>query len=178
LIGQSPEKYHGLGYGNISRRLQPGSSEFLISGSQTGHLAELELQHYALIQYACVNDNAIKACGLVPPSSEALTHAAVYALDEGIQAVIHVHSPHLWQNTDQLQLPFVAADIPYGTPAMAKAVSELFLAGRLARFPLFSMLGHEDGIIAYGATLPDAAVVLTTQLAKLSWKSDFPDHTL
>lgn len=167
LIGQSAEKYHGLGYGNISQRLHPGKQEFLISGSQTGHLAELESLHFALISDSNVSTNSITSYGLVKPSSEALTHAAVYAQNTAIQAVIHVHSPILWHNTLQLHLPHITADIPYGTPAMATAVAELFHSGKLEQCPLFSMLGHEDGIIAFGSSLTAAAAILTTRLAKI-----------
>ncbi|MGZ4960021.1 MAG: class II aldolase/adducin family protein [Methylomonas sp.] len=166
LIGQIPEKYDGLGFGNISRRLVPGSEQFVISGTQTGHLAKLTKQHYALIQSASPQHNRIVSCGLCAPSSEALTHASVYEQDPSIQAVIHVHSPTLWHNTLPLQLPHTAADVPYGTPEMARAVKDLFASARLDSLPLFSMLGHEDGIIAFGSSLTAAATVLITQLVK------------
>lgn len=166
LIGRIPEKYNGLGFGNISRRLVPGSEQFVISGTQTGHLANLTKQHYALIQSASPQHNRIQSCGLCAPSSEALTHASVYSQAPSIQAVIHVHSPALWRNTIPLQLPHTAADVPYGTPEMAQAVKNLFSSARLDSLQLFSMLGHEDGIIAFGSSLPAAATVLITQLVK------------
>ncbi len=166
LIGQIPEKYNGLGFGNISRRLVPGSEQFVISCTQTGHLATLTKQHYALINAASPHINAIKSCGLCRPSSEALTHASVYQQDPSIQAVIHVHSPTLWHNTLELQLPHTTANIPYGTPEMAQAVSNLFASSQLDSLHLFSMLGHEDGIVAFGPSLMAAATLLITQLVK------------
>ena len=36
LIGQDPERYDNLGFGNISQRLRFESSQFIISGTQTG----------------------------------------------------------------------------------------------------------------------------------------------
>ncbi|MDD4915360.1 MAG: class II aldolase/adducin family protein [Methylococcales bacterium] len=166
LIGCIPAKYDGLGYGNISRRLVPGGAEFLISGTQTGQLAELDRRHYALIHSALPQQNTIDSSGLTPPSSEALTHAGVYRQNPGILAVIHVHSPELWRNTLRLQIPHIAADIAYGTPEMAQAVGELFLSGRLERSGLFSMLGHEDGIVAFGSSLEEAACLLIAMLAR------------
>ena len=165
LIGRIPEKYGGLSFGNISRRLVPGKEQFVISGTQTGHLAKLALQHYALVQTASPQDNSIQSRGLCQPSSEALTHAGVYQQDPAIQAVIHVHSPELWHNTQRLQLPHTAAEIPYGTPEMAEAVTKLFTSGQLDSLPMFSMLGHEDGIVVFGSSLNAAATLLITQLA-------------
>ncbi len=166
LIGRVAEKYDGLGFGNISRRLVPGGEAFIITGSQTGHLANLTEEHYALIHAASPQHNSIQSSGLCRPSSEALTHAGVYRLDPSIQAVIHVHSPELWQNTQRLQLPHIAANIPYGTPEMALAVTALFNSGQLAALPIFSMLGHEDGIVAFGTSLITAANLLITMLVK------------
>jgi hypothetical protein len=49
---------------------------------------------------------------------------------------------------------------------MAEAVAQLFSSGQLKPLPLFSMLGHEDGIVAFGDSLPTAATILITHLAK------------
>ncbi len=167
LIGQLAEKYAGLGFGNISRRLVPGQQKFLISGTQTGHLPKLSLADYALILSASPETNRIESCGLCQPSSESLTHAGIYLQTPTVQAVIHVHSPELWHNTQRLRLPHIAADIPYGTPQMALAVQDLFISGRLDSLQIFSMLGHEDGIVAFGGSLSAAAMQLLTQLAKI-----------
>lgn len=166
LIGQIAEKYAGLGFGNISRRLVPGSPEFLITGTQTGHLPSLGKHDFALIEFASPQDNYIRSRGLSQPSSEALTHAGVYGQHLSIQAVIHVHCPELWHLSHELNLACTAADVPYGTPEMANAVARLFDSGQLQTRGLFSMLGHEDGIVAFGSTLAEAASLLIGQLAK------------
>jgi L-ribulose-5-phosphate 4-epimerase len=162
LIGQDPERYQGLGYGNISQRIA-GSSQFIISGTQTGHLKKLQAHDYCLIAEAYPDKNRIYSQGLCKPSSEALTHASVYQHDENINAVIHVHSPVIWKNTHKLNLAHITADITYGTPEMAEAVADL-LATKPA-INVFTMLGHEDGVIAFGKTLSAAAIVLIQQLA-------------
>jgi ribulose-5-phosphate 4-epimerase/fuculose-1-phosphate aldolase len=166
LIGSLPDKYDGLGFGNISRRLAPDSDQFVITGTQTGHLPLLSLNDYALIQSASPQHNSIKSCGLRPPSSEALTHAVIYQHDQSIQSVFHVHSPDLWLHTEQLRLPHTAADIPYGTPQMAEAVINLFNAGALGEKKIFSMLGHEDGVVAFGVSVASAANCLLSELAQ------------
>lgn len=165
IIGQKPEKYHGLGYGNISQRLAPGQNSFLISGTQTGHLAYLAPEHFAIVETASAKHNTIRSSGPSRPSSEALTHAGIYELAPSAQAVIHVHCPEIWRHTRPLGLPYTAADIAYGSIEMAEAVERLFGSGQLGRFPIFSMLGHEDGIVAFGDSLADAAQILLAQLA-------------
>lgn len=165
LIGQAPGRYQGLGYGNISQRLQADKPGFLISGTQTGHLPCLQRNHFAIVEEALPLQNHIRSSGPCKPSSEALTHASVYLNDINTQTVIHVHCPTLWRHTLNLKLPHTAADIAYGSVAMATAVEKLFSSGELARLPLFSMLGHEDGIVVFGASPAEAASTLLTQLA-------------
>jgi len=49
LIGQIPERYDNIGFGNISQRIDPRSDQFIISGTQTGHIEQLSPEHYCLI---------------------------------------------------------------------------------------------------------------------------------
>ena len=165
LIGQDPERYDNLGFGNISQRLNPLSSQFIISGSQTGHIEQLSQDHYCLVVEAEPRKNRIQSCGLIKPSSESLTHASIYAQDCNIQAVTHVHSPEIWNNTAGLNLPHISADIPYGTVEMATAVEQLFQSGNLRQTSLFTMLGHEDGVVSFGGNMQEAAWELIKYLA-------------
>jgi len=157
LIGQTPERYDNIGFGNISQRIDPHSAQFIISGTQTGHIEQLSPEHYCLIVKAEPKQNRIESCGLCKPSSESLTHASVYAQDNAIQAVIHAHSPEIWQHTEALGLPHTSADMPYGTVEMAGAVEQLFQSGKWAQTSLFTMLGHEDGVVAFGRNMEEAA---------------------
>jgi ribulose-5-phosphate 4-epimerase/fuculose-1-phosphate aldolase len=164
LIGQTPARYQGYGFGNISVRTGQ-SQHFIISGTQTGHLPGLNREHLALIERAEPEQNRLYSIGLCKPSSEALTHAMLYQQDPGIQAVIHVHSPDIWRQTRVLKIPHTRKNVPYGTPAMAEAVKQLFMHHRLGRHGLISMLGHEDGIIAFGESLAITANCLIKTLA-------------
>lgn len=165
LIGQDPERYDNLGFGNISQRLNSQSSQFIISGSQTGHIEHLSPEHYCLVVKADPRKNRIESCGLCKPSSESLTHASIYAQNNNIQAVIHAHSPEIWNNTAALNLPHISADIPYGTVEMAIAVEQLFQSGNLQQTSLFTMLGHEDGVVSFGENMREAAWALIKYLA-------------
>jgi L-ribulose-5-phosphate 4-epimerase len=157
LIGQNPERYDNFGFGNISQRLNPQSNQFVISGTQTGHIEHLSPKHYCLVVNADPRKNQIQSCGLYKPSSESLTHASIYAQDCDIQAVIHAHSPEIWSNTVALKLPHISADIPYGTVEMARAVEQLLQSVNLQRASLFTMLGHEDGVVSFGGNMQEAA---------------------
>ncbi len=77
----------------------------------------------------------------------------------------HVHSPEIWENTKVLNLPHISADIPYGTVAMAIAVEQLFKDGSLCNSSVFSMLGHQDGVVAFGKTIEEAALALLSYLS-------------
>ncbi len=165
LIGQSPERYQNIGFGNISQRIDPHSAQFIISGTQTGHIEQLSPEHYCLIVKAEPHQNRIQSRGLCNPSSESLTHASVYAQNHAIQAVIHAHSPEIWKHTIALELPHTMADIAYGTVDMAMAVEQLFQSGKLTQTSLFTMLGHEDGVIAFGRNMEEAAWQLIKYLS-------------
>lgn len=165
LIGQDDHRYGGLGFGNISQRLDTKSSQFVISGTQTGHLEQLTRHDYCLITTAIPEKNSISSTGECQPSSEALTHASVYAQDNAVQAVIHIHSPAIWNKTHALQLAHTPTDIAYGTPAMAEAVAELINAQHWQHAAVFTMLGHEDGIVAFGTSLSQTAQMLINLLA-------------
>lgn len=165
LIGQVPDRYDNIGFGNISQRIDPHSNQFIVSGTQTGHIEQLSREHYCLIVKAEPHRNRIESCGLCKPSSESLTHASVYAQDNAIQAIIHAHSPDIWKHTIALGLPHTTADVPYGTVEMAAAVEHLFQSGKLSHTSIFTMLGHEDGVVAFGRNMQEAAWELIKHLS-------------
>lgn len=164
LIGEYEE--HGIGYGNISIRCgEPG--QFLISGTQTGHLARTDRSHYALVTSWSVHSNLVCCVGLVQASSEAMTHAAIYQLDPHIGAVVHVHSMDLWRRYMN-SLPTTDPDVHYGTPEMANEFRRLYRETDFRKTQLAVMAGHEEGIISIGATLEEAAgqVLQLTQASR------------
>lgn len=165
LIGKDSRRYDNLGFGNISQRFNAQNSQFIISGTQTGHIEYLHSNHYALVIKSCPQKNCLQSCGLSQPSSEALTHSVLYGLDKNIQAVIHVHSPEIWRQTSLLKLPHITEDISYGTVEMALAVEQLYQSGELQQTSLFTMLGHEDGVVSFGESLQEAAWELIRHLS-------------
>ncbi len=171
LIGQDPLRYDGYGFGNVSQRhgrhnAACGERAFLISGTQTGALPELDSGHYTLVESYDAAANRVVAQGPVKPSSESLTHGILYDLDIRIQAILHVHSPAIWQAAGTLGIPVTDASVAYGTPAMAAEVQRLFRETDVLRQRIFSMGGHEDGIVAFGQTVAEAGNTLLTALTR------------
>lgn len=149
ILGQDPARYDGLAFGNISHRSGPGN-QFIISGSQTGGLSHCTPEHFSIVDSCDVETNRVEARGPVAPSSESLTHGAIYALNQGINCVVHGHAPWIWEKVHALGLPATQRDVPYGTPRMAHAIAALYREQGQPRQALFAMLGHEDGVIAFG----------------------------
>lgn len=157
VVGRDPRRYSGYAYGNLSRRLERG---FVVSCSQTGGQSVLTPDDYAWVLDCDFEQNRIRAQGPGKPSSEALTHGAVYAADDAVRAVIHGHTPLIWRRAEALDLPVTPADVAYGTPRMASAVHDLVL--RLGGRGLLVMGGHEDGVIAYGPDLDAAGALFSS----------------
>lgn len=171
LTGQDPARYDGLGYGNVSCRIPPYGAApprraFLISATQTGGIAELTARHYTSVLEADPAANRVVASGPLRPSSEALSHAALYALDSRLHCVLHVHSPRLWHAAARLGIPATDPLVPYGTPAMATEVARLYQDAAVRRGRLIAMGGHEDGLIAFGTTPAAAGTALLRHLAR------------
>ena len=156
MLGQTPDRYDNYGFGNISQRFGSGS-QFIISGTQTGGIVQMQAADYALVTDCQVQLNRIAACGETKPSSEAMTHGQLYQLCPEIQFVIHAHCPQIWQGASALGLAQTRAEVPYGTVAMADEVARLFAETAVLQHGVFSMAGHEDGVVAFGGTAAAAA---------------------
>ena len=144
-IGRDPARYGGLGYGNVSRRLE--ADAFLVSATQTGHLATLAAGDWVTVVAASPATNQLWSEGVGKPSSESLTHAAIYqACDAAF--VCHIHHPALWRAAcaGAIALPKTPASATYGTPAMAAALSHISTTTNLPFAA--AMSGHEDGLMA------------------------------
>ena len=170
LIGQDPSRYGGYGFGNVSQRIEPfdterGKRKFVISGTQTGDLEELDSSHYTIVSAYDTGLNQVLASGPVKPSSESLTHAAIYDLDNDIRAVLHVHSPDIWEASAAHGITQTDPGIDYGTRAMAQEVQRLFNKTDERLSGILVMGVHEDGVISFGHSVEQAAQALLQCLA-------------
>lgn len=153
LIGHDAES--DIGYGNISLRVGE-TPQFVISGTQTGHIRSTNAAHYTLVTSYDIDANRVSCKGPAKASSEAMTHAAIYELDPGIRAIVHVHSRSLWR-THLSKLPTTRVEVAYGTPGMAKEFGRLYRESDFGTIGIALMAGHEDGAVSIGETLEQAS---------------------
>lgn len=159
LIGVYPD---GVGFGNVS--IRPGGMQiFFITGTQTGHKPLLSDADISLVTGYDIGQNRVICEGVIAASSESMTHAAVYEFSPAIGAVIHVHHRALWLS-GQGRLPTTEAHIPYGTPQMASEMRRLWHASSLRTGQILVMAGHDEGVIAFGASLAEAENILLRAL--------------
>lgn len=171
LVGQLPAVYDGAGYGNVSARVGApsaarGSRSFMITGTQTGGLPCASLDDLCLVHTYDWRRNRVTSEGTTRPSSESMTHGALYDQGPHIRFVLHGHSPSLWQAAASLGLPVTDAAVHYGTPQMAEEVTRLYRTSRLPELGVFAMGGHEDGVVAFGRTLDEAGQAMLRWLAR------------
>ncbi len=172
----------GIGYGNLSQRVSDSYAEinkksFIITGTQTGCLEKLTGENYTTVNEYYPEKNLIVSEGPIEASSESMTHGALYDVDDKIGFVFHAHSPEIWNMANELGIPQTRRDVKYGTPEMAKEVQRLFIEESLEKSlfreraiiekGIFSMGGHENGIISYGRTADEAGFRMLHCLSKL-----------
>jgi len=160
LIGVYPD---GVGYGNLSCRkdysniFSSSHPQFLITGSQTGHLEELTGEHFSRVLDFDIPAMKVLSMGVVEASSETLTHAAIYQANPRITAVAHGHHRRLWQRMIELNYPSTSDSLAYGTDLLAHAVGEI---ARDRNEGLLVMKGHVDGMICFASSFDKLGVML------------------
>ncbi len=155
---------NGVAFGNISMRIN-GTNQFVITGSATGEIPELEPGHYVKVNSFNIDDNAVQCVGPLKASSESLTHAAIYLADPGANAVIHVHCIDLWNELIH-KVPTTNPSMDYGTIALAKDIFRLFKESDVIEKRIIIMAGDRAGILTFGHDMDEAANVLLSYLRK------------
>ena len=147
----------GIGYGNISVRVEEKNS-FFITATQTGELKNLSEEFYTYISSYDFSKFSVTSQGRHQPSSEALSHAMIYQISPKINAVIHIHSKALWEFMKKSNSLYTTAE--YGTVAMVNEIASLYKNQNPFKESIFVMRGHEDGIMAFGKTVEEAELIL------------------
>jgi L-ribulose-5-phosphate 4-epimerase len=148
----------GIGFGNLSVR-DGATRNFYITGSATGGLPKLSRTDCVRVIDWDFNKNWLRYEGTAVPSSESLTHAAIYESDPSTSAVIHCHESVSWATLLD-RVPTTTKSVAYGTPEMAYEIIRLFQMSDVRSKKIFVMAGHQDGVVAFGKNLKDAFDVL------------------
>ena len=149
---------NGVGFGNLSVR-DGVSAHFYITGSATGGLPELTSTDCVRVVAYDFARNWLRYEGVAIPSSESLTHAAIYESDSSTSAIIHCHDLGLWATLLD-RVPATSKAVTYGTPEMAYEIMRLFEVSNVRSEKILVMAGHEGGIVTFGEDLEDAFDVL------------------
>lgn len=155
---------NGVGFGNLSMRTGQGS-QFIITGSATGEIPELEPGHYVKVNSFNIDDNAVQCSGPLKASSESLTHAAIYMADPGVNAVVHVHCLDMWNDLIH-KVPTTNPGMDYGTSGLAKDISRLFTESDVIEKRIIIMAGDRAGILTFGQDLDEAVNIVLEYLKK------------
>lgn len=155
---------NGVAFGNISIRTGNGN-QFIITGSATGEIPELEPGHYVKVSSFNIDDNAVQCVGPLKASSESLTHAAIYMSDPGTNAVVHVHDIGLWNELIH-KMPTTNPSMDYGTTGLAREILRLFKESDVFEKRIIIMAGDRAGILTFGHDMDEAVGVLMQYLRK------------
>ena len=155
VIGVDP---NGVGFGNLSVR-DGATDNFYITGSATGGIHELTLADCAKVVACDFERNRVRYEGSALPSSESLTHAAIYESDATAGAVIHCHDSKLWAAVLN-EAPTTPKTADYGTPEVANEIIQLFTHTDVQSRKIIVMAGHKAGILTFGKDLEQAFAVL------------------
>ena len=146
------DEAHQVGYGNISERSD--RNQFIISGTQTGHLYPIAKSNFTLSTAFNIDANEVYCEGPAQASSETMTHAALYEALPHVNCIIHIHNKPIWEQL--LNTPLASENTPYGTPEMAYEIMRLVKTTEVLKEKIIAMTGHEDGVIAFGETFEEA----------------------
>ena len=149
---------NGIAFGNLSVR-DGATKNFYITGSATGGIHELTLANCAKVVAYDFERNQVRYEGSAMPSSESLTHAAIYESDATAGAIVHCHCSRLWAAVLN-EAPTTSKAAEYGTPEMAHDIMQLFTRTNAQTRKIVVMAGHEGGILTFGKDLEDAFAVL------------------
>jgi ribulose-5-phosphate 4-epimerase/fuculose-1-phosphate aldolase len=138
----------------------------IITGTQTGGVANMDMDGFCLVERYDYRANQVWSRGPIEPSSETMTHGAIYDLSPHVRFVFHVHSPVIWRRARALGIATSDPSVPYGTPEMAAEAHRLYRSSALAETRIMAMGGHEDGVIAFGHSAAEAGTVLIAYLAR------------
>jgi L-ribulose-5-phosphate 4-epimerase len=149
---------NGIAFGNLSVR-DGATKNFYITGSATGGIHELTLANCAKVVAYDFERNQVRYEGSAMPSSESLTHAAIYESDATAGAIVHCHCSRLWAAVLN-EVPTTSKAAEYGTPEMAYDIMQLFTRTNAQTRKIVVMAGHEGGILTFGKDLEEAFAVL------------------
>ncbi len=140
-----------VSYGNVSKRISQNS--FIITASNTGKTREIGTKDLVTVVSVDYEKNLVNFIGKFPPSSETLTHFAIYSSFQFAFYVVHFHHRGIWQKW-VFKMPTTPVEYEYGTIQLAQSIAQLspfFHDDEDAGVVVLG--GHHDGIVVFGKSI-------------------------
>lgn len=112
----------------------------------------MTLDDYSIIKNYNFENFYLESYGITQPSSEALTHAAIYEIFSNVHAIIHIHNDNIWKYMLDNSF-FYTKDVEYGTREMIKEIYRIYNKFTIDDGSIFAMKGHPGGIVSFGRDL-------------------------
>jgi len=72
---------------------------------------------------------------------------------------VHIHNLQLWEKYLDV-LPTTSKEVEYGTPEMAFEIGKIMSLPETLDKKVFVMGGHKEGLISFGKTVEEAALII------------------
>ncbi|MEJ5287056.1 MAG: class II aldolase/adducin family protein [Bacteroidota bacterium] len=143
--------YENISYGNISKRLD--GLNFVITASNTGKYRVLSPEQFTVITFVDIDRNFVKCIGKYPPSSETITHFAIYSTFPNANFVVHFHNSKIWNELKNKKIT-TPDNVEYGTVELARSILNLkSIADISVEVGTIVLGGHKDGVIVFGSNV-------------------------
>jgi len=160
LIGKIDED---TGFGNISFK-EIDNNIVYISASKTGTYGSYKEEHFSKIIAWDAENNYVESAGLLPASSETLSHLAIYEALPWANCVAHVHSEALWNKYRNTEITSNDT-IEYGTKEMYFEIVRLLKGHNESK--LLVMGGHHGGLLVWDKDFNSLKETITTYLLSI-----------
>ncbi len=153
-------KENGISAGNLSFRISPDDTPFIITGTQIGLTEQMPLDAFVTVQRCDADQYELYVHGKRPPSSESMLHSAIYKKRPEIQAIFHGHSRQILDSAGRLCLATTRREEPYGSRELIQSALDILDANT----DFFILKNH--GFISMGRDLTEAGENAVAMLEK------------
>ena len=118
--------YGEFSQGNLSFRIRPERTAFIITGSQVGWKDRLDNDKFITVHDCDLDKGTVTVSGTRDPSSESMLHYAIYRKRKDVQAVFHGHSREILRCLDRPpEIPETLEKHPYGSLELVQSVMDV-----------------------------------------------------
>lgn len=135
--------------GNLSFRLAPGKSEFIITASALANKEALTREDFTAVHSVDRTVFTVVASGSKNPSSESTLHHAIYEKRPDVNAIFHGHCAKILENAARLKLFETEREEEYGTLKLVDHVTST-----MGAHDYIVMKNH--GFLSLGTTMEEA----------------------